>query len=89
MVPFPRYNPFDNHLLENIESEPLINALKTLTNRQLMILDMIYHKQFTPKEISDILQTTPQNISNLHRKSLRKLKRILREEVHSKDGQTR
>lgn len=74
----------NRNLLDDIESERLIKALQTLTEKQLLILDLIYHKQLTLKEISEILKTTPQNISNLHRKSLKKLNQILSEEVKSK-----
>lgn len=74
----------NRNLLDDIESERLIKALQTLTEKQLFILDLIYHKQLTLKEISEILKTTPQNISNLHRKSLKKLNEILSEEVQSK-----
>ncbi|MCM3740618.1 sigma-70 family RNA polymerase sigma factor [Oceanobacillus luteolus] len=74
----------NRNLLDDIESERLIKALQTLTEKQLLILDLIYHKQLTLKEISEILKTTPQNISNLHRKSLKKLNQILSEEVQSK-----
>lgn len=79
---------YESNLLENIESVTLVGALKKLTDRQLKILDMIYHKQLPIKEISEILNTTPQNISNLHRKALKKLSHLLKEEVHSKDEQT-
>ena len=74
----------NRNLIDDIESERLIKALQTLTEKQLLILDLIYHKQLTLKEISEILKTTPQNISNLHRKSLKKLNQILSEEVQSK-----
>lgn len=74
----------NRNLIDDIESERLIKALQTLTEKQLLILDLIYHKQLTLKEISEILKTTPQNISNLHRKSLKKLNEILSEEVQSK-----
>ncbi len=74
----------NRNLLDDIESERLIKALQTLTEKQLLILDLIYHKQLTLKEISEILKTTPQNISNLHRKSLKKLNELLTEEVQSK-----
>ena len=38
---------------------------------------MIYVKELSIKEIAHTLQTTPQNISNLHRKALNKLKTTL------------
>ena len=67
-------------LLDSIEDEQLIEALKSLSDKQLLVLELIYFKGLTLKEISKIIQTTPQNVSNLHRKSLKKLKQILIEE---------
>ncbi|MGE8001439.1 sigma-70 family RNA polymerase sigma factor [Lysinibacillus sp. NPDC093190] len=65
-------------LLDNIEDEQLLKSLQKLTVKQLQILEMIYVKELSIKEIAQTLQTTPQNISNLHRKALNKLNNTLR-----------
>ncbi len=65
-------------LLDNIEDEQLLKSLQKLTVRQLQILGMIYVKELSIKEIAQTLRTTPQNISNLHRKALNKLNHTLR-----------
>ncbi len=65
-------------LLDNIEDEQLLKSLQKLTVKQLQILEMIYVKELSIKEIARTLQTTPQNISNLHRKALNKLNNTLR-----------
>ncbi|MEB2280561.1 sigma-70 family RNA polymerase sigma factor [Lysinibacillus xylanilyticus] len=65
-------------LLDNIEDERLLKSLQKLTIKQLQILEMIYVKELSIKEIAQTLQTTPQNISNLHRKALNKLNNSLR-----------
>ncbi|MGE7673427.1 sigma-70 family RNA polymerase sigma factor [Lysinibacillus sp. NPDC094403] len=65
-------------LLDNIENEQLLKALQKLTVRQLQILEMIYVKELSIKEIGQTLQTSPQNISNLHRNALNKLNYTLR-----------
>ncbi|MFJ6264156.1 sigma-70 family RNA polymerase sigma factor [Lysinibacillus xylanilyticus] len=65
-------------LLDNIEDEQLLMSLQKLTVKQLQILEMIYVKELSIKEIAQTLQTTPQNISNLHRKALNKLNNTLR-----------
>lgn len=69
------------NLMEEIENEKLIEALKTLTEKQLLIIDMIYHKNMLLKEVSIKLQTTPQNISNHHRTAIKKLKSYLSKEM--------
>ncbi|MFJ7185835.1 sigma factor-like helix-turn-helix DNA-binding protein [Lysinibacillus xylanilyticus] len=65
-------------LLDNIGDEKLFNSLQKLTVKQLQILEMIYVKELSIKEIAQTLQTTPQNISNLHRKALNNLNNSLR-----------
>ncbi|KOS63839.1 sigma-70 family RNA polymerase sigma factor [Lysinibacillus sp. FJAT-14222] len=65
-------------LLDNIEDDQLLKSLQKLTVKQLQILEMIYVKDLSIKEIAQTLQTTPQNISNLHRKALNKLNNTLR-----------
>jgi len=65
-------------LMDNIEDEQLLKSLQKLTVKQLQILEMIYVKELSIKEIAQTLQTTPQNISNLHRKALNKLNNTLR-----------
>ncbi|WP_243292137.1 sigma-70 family RNA polymerase sigma factor [Bacillus sp. FJAT-47783] len=69
-------------LKEQIENEKLYKALDILTQKQTLILDMLYVKQLTLNEISNILGTTPQNISNQHKKALKKLYKEL-----SREGQ--
>ncbi|MFJ7921528.1 sigma-70 family RNA polymerase sigma factor [Lysinibacillus fusiformis] len=67
-------------LLDAVENEELFQSLKGLTDKQLQILEMIYVKDYSVKGIAETLQTTPQNISNLHRKALQKLQQKLRKE---------
>lgn len=67
-----------NSLEEQVENEHLENALKKLTRKQVEILEMMYLKNLTCKEISEIIQTTPQNVSNQHRKALRRLNYLIK-----------
>jgi RNA polymerase sigma factor (sigma-70 family) len=62
-------------LKDQIENERLYRALDVLTQKQVLILEMIYVNNLTLREIANILDSTPQNVSNLHRKALEKLKR--------------
>lgn len=70
----------EKNLLDEVENEKLIKALKTLTDKQLLILNLIYLQELPLKEISIQLKTTPQNISNQHRKALKRLNQIINEE---------
>lgn len=60
------------------DNETLITGLKSLTKKQLIILNLIYIKELKLIEIANLLGTTPQNISNQHRKSLNKLYNYLK-----------
>ncbi|MGJ3221782.1 sigma-70 family RNA polymerase sigma factor [Geobacillus sp. CAMR5420] len=62
-------------LKDQIENERLYRALDVLTQKQVLILEMIYVNNLTLREIANILDSTPQNVSNLHRKALEKLKK--------------
>ncbi|WP_312755428.1 sigma-70 family RNA polymerase sigma factor [Rummeliibacillus suwonensis] len=61
-------------LRDEITDEIIIRALNSLTDYQYKILDLIYVKNLTQKEITALVNSSPQNISNIHKKALRKLK---------------
>ncbi|MCR6525379.1 sigma-70 family RNA polymerase sigma factor [Lysinibacillus capsici] len=61
-------------LKDEITDEKTIRALNSLTDYQYKILDLIYVKSLTNKEIAALVNSTPQNISNIHKKALKKLK---------------
>lgn len=61
-------------LRDEITDEIIIRALNSLTDYQYKILDLIYVKNLAQKEIAALVNSSPQNISNIHKKALRKLK---------------
>jgi len=69
--------PFKRNFIDHIENPDLEAAILNLTGKQIHILEMIYFKNLTLKEISKILETSPQNVSNQHRKALRKLNKLV------------
>lgn len=69
----------DNTLREIISDDLLYQALDVLTTFQYQILDLIYVKNLSQIEIAELMNSTPQNISNTHRRSLRKLKKTISE----------
>ncbi|GEN32357.1 RNA polymerase sigma factor (sigma-70 family) [Cerasibacillus quisquiliarum] len=71
-------NIFNTSLFTFTDNETLITGLKSLTKKQLIILNLIYIKELKLIEIANLLGTTPQNISNQHRKSLNKLYNYLK-----------
>ncbi|MBM7715314.1 RNA polymerase sigma factor (sigma-70 family) [Bacillus thermophilus] len=64
---------------ELIENEKLYEIYNQLTDKQKQILEMIYVRGFTNKEVADYFGETPQNISNLHKRALQRIKEYLLE----------
>lgn len=64
----------DKTLREEISHEILYEALEVLTETQYKILDLIYVKNLTKKEVANLVNSTPQNVSNIHSKAIKKLK---------------
>lgn len=77
LIQQPVDNYYGNNLKEHIENTKLYKALNSLTQKQLMILEMKYLKEMTFKEIAKTTGTSPQNISNQHKKSLKKLLNVI------------
>lgn len=61
-------------LLQSISSEELFHAIKTLSSKQLLILDLKYSQNLSNKEIAQILNESPQTISYNLRTAIKKLK---------------
>ncbi|UXH43051.1 sigma-70 family RNA polymerase sigma factor [Rossellomorea vietnamensis] len=71
--------PFTNYstLMECLESEELLKAYKTLTDKQKHVLDLAYVQERSDTEIARMQGVSQQTISKTHRKALHKLKSIL------------
>jgi len=65
---------------EIIENEKLYYVYNQLTDKQKQILEMIYVRGYTNKEVADFFNETPQNISNLHKRALNRIKKYLLED---------
>ncbi|MEY9980603.1 sigma-70 family RNA polymerase sigma factor [Lysinibacillus sp. RC79] len=68
----------DTTLRDEISNELLYQALEILTESQYRILDLIYVKNLTRTEIAKLMNSSPQNISNIHQKAVAKLKDRIR-----------
>ena len=73
---------FDNlqTFQELIESAKLYNAYQKLTSKQKKVLDLIYIHGFNNKEVACIYDETPQNISNIHKRALQRIKESLNDD---------
>ncbi|MBY7141576.1 sigma-70 family RNA polymerase sigma factor [Virgibacillus sp. NKC19-3] len=64
-------------LKEFISSMPLYQAIDELTEKQKSLMKLFYVDNLSNVEISEIFEESPQNISNIHRQALKKLRAIL------------
>ncbi len=62
---------------DTIESSELYNAYQKLTSKQKEVLDLIYIHQYNTKEVARLYKESPQNISNIHKRALNKIKEQL------------
>lgn len=72
--------PFDRMGREETKAQ-LISALETLTEKEQKVISLYYYDELTLKEISLVLGVSESRVSQLHTKSLRKMKRFLGEDV--------
>ena len=59
---------------ELLENDKLYQAYRNLTKKQQILLDLIYVHHYSTKEVAELYKETPQNISNIHHRALKKLK---------------
>ena len=78
LIPEENKIKFGEQTLHNeIGDESLFQALEILSESQYRILELIYVKNLTNIEIAGLMNSSPQNISNIHRKAIRKLRKDL------------
>ncbi|NRG29779.1 sigma-70 family RNA polymerase sigma factor [Bacillus circulans] len=65
-------------LTSQIANDNLKNALENLTEKQIAIIEMKYVKLLSNIEIAKIINSTPQNVSNILNKTLKKLKKQMK-----------
>lgn len=52
----------------------LVEALRTLTEKEQKVITLYYYEELTLKEISEILSVSESRVSQLHTKALQKIK---------------
>ena len=75
------YNSHFTQPEEVVEKEELkktlVEALDALTEKERRVIDLYYYEEMTLKEISKILEVSESRVSQLHTKSLIKMKKIM------------
>ena len=59
----------------------LVEALKTLTEKEQSVITFYYYEELTLKEISQILSVSESRVSQLHTKALKKIKNQLGDSI--------
>ncbi|MEW9677923.1 sigma-70 family RNA polymerase sigma factor [Lentibacillus sp. L22] len=72
-------------MADYVEDPQLYQAIQKLTSKQREILTHKYVHGLKNKEIADLFDDSPQNISKLHQSALKKLKNYLQKEQDSHD----
>lgn len=75
------YNSHFTQPEEVVEKEELkktlVEALNALTEKERRVIELYYYEEMTLKEISKILEVSESRVSQLHTKSLTKMKKIM------------
>lgn len=69
----------EERILEEESKERLVKAIERLTEREQMILNLYYKEELTLKEIAGILGVTLSRVSQIHGKTLAKLRGIMKD----------
>jgi len=73
-------NYFDN-VEKKVEEEELLNAvkkvLKTLPEKEQLVIQLYYFEEFSLKEIADILEVSESRVSQIHKKVIKKIREKL------------
>lgn len=76
-----RFQQPENAVQKQELKEMLVEALKTLTEKEQKVITFYYYEELTLKEISQILSVSESRISQLHTKALQKIKTRLGDSV--------
>lgn len=75
-----KYSP-ENKFLKRVEIEELREALKRLSDRERLILQLFYVEELSLKEIAAVLDISTSRVSQIASKALGKLRKLLNEGV--------
>lgn len=77
---------FECKRLENIVTdETICKSIHTLTEKQKDVLELVYIRGYTPKEVAELYGDSKQNISNIKSKALRKIREYYSSNTENRD----
>lgn len=62
---------------EDVKKEILMSALDKLKEKERLIISLYYYEELTQKEIAEVLELSPARISQLHKKTIQRLRGFL------------
>lgn len=79
---FPDFDTPEGHLQENELLDMLAKSLDELPERERLILTLYYYEELTLKEISGIIGVSESRISQIHSRSIEKMKKSLKSYIN-------
>ena len=67
-----------NDLIEQIENTNLLKALKSLSDIEMIVIFLLFEKQFTSNEASKILEICSDSVTRIKRRAIKKLKNYMK-----------
>ena len=80
---FPDFDTPESHLHEQELLSMLEKALDELPERERLILTLYYYEELTLKEISGILGVSESRVSQIHSRSIEKMRKSLRSYINN------
>ena len=81
VMPIEEQMGFYEDVSKKIEQEELVNAikavLKTLNEKEQLIIQLYYFEEFSLKEIAEVLEISESRVSQIHKKIIKKLREKL------------
>ena len=69
-----------NDLIEQIENTNLLKALKSLSDIEMIVIFLLFEKQFTSDEASKILEICSDSVRRIKRRAIKKLQNYMKGE---------
>ncbi len=81
VMPIEEQLNFYDDISKKIEQEELVDnikkVLKTLNEKEQLVIQLYYFEEFSLKEIADILEVSESRVSQIHKKVIKKLRKKL------------
>lgn len=67
-----------NNFINLCENSALINALKSLSNKEMTVIFLLFEEQFTSNEASKILKICSDSVTRIKRRALKKIEKYFK-----------